>query len=75
MRGDPFQTVLSGSMFRLIPWLADAVMRRLAEVAPRSSVSPLLAEPACGAVHLALAMARGTVRVPPYIQSPATPTA
>jgi N-acetylglucosamine kinase-like BadF-type ATPase len=67
MRGQPFQTVLSGSMFRLIPWLADDVARRLAEVAPRSTVSRLMAEPARGAVHLALAKARGTVRVPPYI--------
>jgi N-acetylglucosamine kinase-like BadF-type ATPase len=73
MRGQPFQTVLSGSMFRLIPWLADDVIRRLAEVAPRSAVSRLLAEPARGAVHLALAKARGSVRVPPYIQSSSAP--
>jgi N-acetylglucosamine kinase-like BadF-type ATPase len=71
MRGITFQTVLSGSMFRLIPWLADDVMRRLAEVAPRASVSRLLAEPARGAVHLAIAKANGTVRVPPYIQNAA----
>jgi N-acetylglucosamine kinase-like BadF-type ATPase len=74
MRGQPFETVLSGSMFRLIPSLADDVIRRLAEVAPRSAVSRLTAEPARGAVHLALAKARGTVRVPPYIQpSPISP--
>jgi len=74
MRGQPFQTVLSGSMFRLIPWLADDVMRRLAEVAPRSSVSRLVAEPARGAVHLALGRARGTVRVPSYIQPAPLPS-
>jgi N-acetylglucosamine kinase-like BadF-type ATPase len=74
MRGQPFQTVLSGSIFRLLPWLADDVIRRLAEVAPRSTVSRLLVEPARGAVHLALAKARGTVRVPPYIQRSTVPS-
>lgn len=73
MRGQPFQTVLSGSMFRLLPPLAEDVVRRLAEVAPRSTVSRLTAEPARGAVHLALAKARGTVRVPAYIQPATTP--
>lgn len=73
MRGQPFQTVMSGSMFRLIPWLADDVVRRLAEVAPRSTVSRLTAEPARGAVHLAIAKAHGTVRVPPYIQPSTIP--
>jgi N-acetylglucosamine kinase-like BadF-type ATPase len=74
MRGQPFETILSGSMFRLLPWLADDVVRRLAEVAPRSTVSRLTTEPARGAVHLALAKARGTVRVPAYIQAPTIPT-
>ena len=73
MRGQPFETVLSGGMFRLLPWLADDVIRRLAEVAPRSTVSRLTAEPARGAVHLALAKARGTVRVPPYFRRRRSP--
>lgn len=74
MRGVPFQTVLSGSMFRLIPWLADDVGKRLAEVAPRSTVTRLSIEPAKGAVHLAIRKAQGVARVPPYIQpvSPST---
>lgn len=67
MRGKTFQMVLSGSMFRLIPWLAEDVTRRLGEVAPRTTVRRLEVEPAVGAVHLALTQLRGGVRVPPYI--------
>jgi hypothetical protein len=39
----------------------------LAEVAPRSDVRTLDAEPAAGAVTLALAAARGRLTVPAYI--------
>jgi N-acetylglucosamine kinase-like BadF-type ATPase len=67
MRGKTFQMVLSGSMFRLIPWLAQDVTARLAEVAPRTTVGRLDVEPAMGAVHLALKELRGGVRIPPYI--------
>ena len=73
MRGKTFQMVLSGSMFRLIPWLVDDVTSRLAEVAPRTVVRRLDVEPAKGAVHLALKELGGGVRVPPYID-PASPT-
>jgi N-acetylglucosamine kinase-like BadF-type ATPase len=73
MRGKAFQIVLSGSMFRLIPWLADDVTRRLGEVAPRTTVRRLDVEPARGAVHLALKNLRGGVHVPPYID-PASST-
>lgn len=67
MRGKTFPMVLSGSMFRLIPWLAEDVTYRLGEVAPRTVVRRLEVEPAAGAVHLALKELRGGVRVPPYI--------
>jgi N-acetylglucosamine kinase-like BadF-type ATPase len=67
MRGKTFPMVLSGSMFRLIPWLAEDVTHRLGEVAPRTMVRRLEVEPAMGAVHLALKELRGGVRVPPYI--------
>jgi N-acetylglucosamine kinase-like BadF-type ATPase len=73
MRGQAFRTVLSGGVFRVIPWLADDVTRRLAEVAPRTVVAPLQVEPAAGAVHLALREARGGARVPQYIDA-VTPT-
>ena len=69
MRGQSFRTVLAGGMFRVVPWLAESVARRLAEVAPRTSVARLEVEPAMGAVHLALREARGGVRLPPYVDS------
>jgi N-acetylglucosamine kinase-like BadF-type ATPase len=67
MRGDAFGIVLAGSMFRLIPWLADDVTRRLAEVAPRATAAALEVEPAIGAVHLALKELGGATRIPPYL--------
>ncbi len=74
MRGEPFPVLLSGGMIRQAQWLADAVTARMAEVAPRCTVAVLHEEPAIGAVRLALAEARGGVRVPPYLDAfrPAT---
>jgi N-acetylglucosamine kinase-like BadF-type ATPase len=69
MRGTAFQTVLSGGMFRLMPWLVDDVRRRLAEVAPRATVSLLGVEPAMGALRLALSELRGTTKLPSYLAS------
>ena len=69
MRGDAFRVVLAGGMFRLIKWLGDDVTRRLAEVAPRATVTPLEVEPAMGAIHLALKELHGGARVPPYIDA------
>jgi N-acetylglucosamine kinase-like BadF-type ATPase len=69
MRGDVFQTFLSGGMFKSIPWLAAEVAARLLEVAPRTSSALLSAEPAVGAVTLARAEAAGRARVPVYLDS------
>src|SRR5476649_1254177 len=66
MRGDAFTFYLSGGVFRVVPWLAEELPRRLVEVAPRAQAQILLEEPAVGAVWLALAEARGTARVPRY---------
>jgi len=66
MRGDAFTFFLSGGVFRVVPWLADELTRRLVEVAPRSQVQILQDEPAVGAVWLAIAEARGGARVPRY---------
>ncbi len=66
MRGDPFTFYLAGSIFRVIPWLVAELATRLIEVAPRSLVEPLDAEPAVGAVWLALAEARGGAAIPRY---------
>ena len=73
MRGQSFRAVLAGGMFRVIPSLAADVIRGMAEIAPRAVVTQLEVEPARGAVHLALREIRGGVRVPPYIDSIATP--
>jgi glucosamine kinase len=67
MRGDVFPTILSGGIFRGVPWLATDVTRRISEVAPRSEVRPLDVEPAMGAVQLAIATAQGRATVPSYI--------
>ena len=67
MRGDVFPTILSGGIFRGVPWLATDVTRRISEVAPRSEVRQLDVEPAMGAVRLAIATAQGRATVPSYI--------
>lgn len=67
MRGDAFPTILSGGVFRGIPQLVEDVTARLSEVAPRSRVSLLDADPALGAVRLALRAARGQVTIPTYV--------
>lgn len=69
MRGEQFPVLLAGGVLREIHWLADDVRGRLSEIAPRSHVAPLTQEPALGAVRLALAQARGGVRVPPYVEA------
>jgi N-acetylglucosamine kinase-like BadF-type ATPase len=66
MRGDAFTFYLAGSIFRIIPRLVGELTTRLVEVAPRSVVEPLDAEPALGAVWLALAEARGGAALPRY---------
>lgn len=69
MRGEQFPILLAGGMLRESAWLSGEVRRLMAEVAPRATVAPLMHEPAVGAVRLAIAEARGGVRVPPYIES------
>jgi N-acetylglucosamine kinase-like BadF-type ATPase len=66
MRGDAFTVFLAGGVFRVVPWLADELPRRLVEVAPRCQVQLLDEEPAVGAVWLALAEARGGAQLPQY---------
>jgi N-acetylglucosamine kinase-like BadF-type ATPase len=67
IRGLQFPLVLAGSIFRLMPSLLADVTVRVAEVAPRGQPSLLEVEPAVGAVHLALAEARGGARIPTYV--------
>lgn len=67
MRSETFPTILAGGIFHGVPWLTKDVTARLSEVTPRSEVRLLDVEPAVGAVRLALAAARGTVRIPSYV--------
>ena len=69
MRGEQFPVLLAGGMLKESNWLASTLRERMAEVAPRSTVGLLNAEPAVGAVRLAMAHARGGVRVPPYVDA------
>ncbi|HWF84053.1 MAG TPA: BadF/BadG/BcrA/BcrD ATPase family protein [Vicinamibacterales bacterium] len=66
VRGDAFTIYLAGGVFRVVPWLAEELPRRLIEVAPRCQVQLLDEEPAVGAVWLALAEARGGAQLPKY---------
>jgi N-acetylglucosamine kinase len=67
MRGDAFPAVLSGGAFRGIPALTTGVTASLSAVAPRSDIRLLDVEPAVGAVQMALAHVRGTLKLPRYI--------
>ena len=57
--GSEFPFVLSGGIFRAVPWLEEELARRLPLASPRSRTILLNVEPAGGAVRLALAEARG----------------
>jgi N-acetylglucosamine kinase-like BadF-type ATPase len=66
MRSEVFGFVLAGGAFKAAPWLAGELDRRLSAFAPNATVTLLEAEPAQGAVWLALAEARGGVHLPTY---------
>jgi hypothetical protein len=53
-------------MFKAVPWLREEVTRLLPAIAPRSRTLLLEAEPAVGAVRLALAEIHGGARIPIY---------
>ena len=60
--------ILSGGIFRAVPWLEQELVRRLPAVAPNSVVTRLDREPAEGAVTLALQETRGGAQIPVYKQ-------
>lgn len=66
LKGTEFPFVLSGGIFRAVPWLQEELARRLPLASPRSHTTLLADEPASGAVRLALAEARGGYAVPVY---------
>jgi N-acetylglucosamine kinase-like BadF-type ATPase len=63
---ESFSFVLAGGMFYAAPWLCDQLKLLLPSLAPRSTTLRLEADPASGAVQLALAELRGGARVPVY---------
>ncbi|MDP9324296.1 MAG: hypothetical protein M3P13_11730 [Acidobacteriota bacterium] len=65
--GESFVFILSGGIFRAVPWLEQELERRLPLSAPRSRVRLLDREPATGAVAIALQAARGGAVIPAYI--------
>ena len=62
--GEPFTFVLSGGIFRAVPWLREELERRLPVAAPGSITELLAREPAAGAVALAHQGSRGRNRCP-----------
>ncbi len=64
--GSAFPFVLSGGMFRAVPWLQEELSRRLPLASPHSRTAVLDVEPALGAVRLAIADAQGGYAVPIY---------
>jgi N-acetylglucosamine kinase-like BadF-type ATPase len=69
MIGEPFMFILSGGIFRAVPWVQHELERRLPVAAPRSMARVLDREPAVGAVAFALQEVRGGARLPVYISS------
>ncbi len=65
---EPCRFILSGGIFRAVPWLERELVRRLPTVAPNSVVTRLDREPAEGAVTLALQETRGGAHIPVYKQ-------
>jgi N-acetylglucosamine kinase-like BadF-type ATPase len=66
--GEAFQFILSGGIFRAVPWLREELERRLPIAIPHSTVSLLEREPAAGAVAFAIQEARDGARIPAYLQ-------
>ena len=61
-----FSFVLAGGMFHAVPWLCDQLKLMLPSLAPNSRTMRLEAEPALGAVRLAIAELRGGATIPVY---------
>ena len=66
MTAEPFTFVLSGGIFRGVPWLRQELTRTLPSLASQSSVVHLQKQPAVGAVRLAIADVRGGASLPIY---------
>lgn len=67
-----FAFVLSGGIFRAVPWMREQLTARLPRISRTAEIRHLQVEPAVGAVYLAIALLAGNVRVPVYVD-PAAP--
>jgi hypothetical protein len=63
---EAFSFVLAGGMFHAVPWLCDQLKLMLPSLAPNSRTIRLEAEPALGAVRLAIAELHGGATIPVY---------
>jgi len=63
---ETFSFVLAGGMFHAVPWLCDQLTLMLPSLAPNSRTIRLEAEPALGAVRLAIAELHGGATIPVY---------
>jgi N-acetylglucosamine kinase-like BadF-type ATPase len=68
---ETFTFVLSGGIFKAVPWMREQLTVRLRRVARDAAIEHLQVEPAEGAVKLALAVVRGNVKVPVYVDAAA----
>lgn len=59
--------VLAGGIFRGVPLMRASLIHRLGESLPSARVRSLDAEPALGAVRLALRLVTGTLEIPSYV--------
>jgi N-acetylglucosamine kinase-like BadF-type ATPase len=66
MERESFTFVLAGGMFHAVPWLGEQLTTSLSSLAAHSRTIRLEDDPALGAVHLALAAARGRSQIPAY---------
>jgi hypothetical protein len=69
MHAEAFPFLLSGGIFKAVPWLAELLTGRLRQVAPNATVSMLTTEPAWGSVQVALAELAGGADLPTYVDS------
>jgi N-acetylglucosamine kinase-like BadF-type ATPase len=63
---ETFAFLLSGGIFRAVPWLAEELGRRFQRAAPASQTRMLEREPAEGAIRLAIQEAHGGAQIPVY---------
>ena len=68
LTSEAFSFILSGGIFRAVPWLVEELSRRLPLAAAHSETKLLDREPAEGAVTLAVQEAHGGAHIPVYKQ-------